>query len=548
MLIRNVFLCIFISLFPTLTLSSTNITVSPAMKKAAEQITDAGIRAHIRFLASDLLDGRGPATREDKITQDYLSSELESLGIKPGAPGGGWLQSVPLVGMTSHAPDTLTFTSGTKQLTLKGFDDYVANAGVQNSKVDIKDAELIFVGYGIDAPEFQWNDFKGVDLKGKILVVMNDNPTRFAGKKRLYYGRWGYKYEQAAKLGAAGVIIIHTTPSAAYPWHVIQNSWQKESFELADEGQPHAQLHAWATDDASRKIAALGGKNLDELRAQAESRDFRPVPLGVKMSINFDTSIKNQQTANVVGVIPGSDPKLANEAIVYSAHYDHLGSITDPKNGEHIIYNGAIDNASGTAALLSIAKAFSELHMPMKRSVYFVFTAAEEQGLLGSRYFVAHSPVPANRIAANINIDGIGYYGKTKDIVLISAGKSNIDNLVAALAAMQGRVVGSDPKPESGGFYRADQFSFAKAGVPVVYFHPGMDVIGKPKSWAKEQIEKYVSDAYHQPADTYKESFDFAGAIEDTQLDFYLGVNLANAAEMPKWNKGDEFEAARYGH
>jgi Zn-dependent M28 family amino/carboxypeptidase len=531
--------------FPYLAISASDTLVSSDMKHAAKQITSDGIAAHMRFLSSDALEGRGPATRADKLTQEYLQSELAGLGIKPGAAGGRWIQPVPLVGITSYAPETLTLTHGTQRITLKYKDDFIASSGVQKTSTKINDAEIVFVGYGVVAPEFKWNDFKDVDVKGKVLLVMNHNPSAFAGNTRLYYGRWTYKYEEAARHGAAGVIVIHTTPSAAYPWQVVQSSWTGKLFELKDEGEPHVQVKGWATEDASRKIVSLSGNDLDKLRAAAESRDFRPVPLGVKMSITLKNTIKKVQSANVVGMIPGSDPKLAHQAIVYSSHHDHLGMKED-KSGEQHIFNGAIDNASGVAALLAIAKAYKELHQPVKRTVYFVLTAAEEQGLLGSQYFVAHPPVPVNHIAANLNIDGIGFYGKTSDLTLTGMGKSNIDNVLIALAATQGRIVRPDPKPEHGSFYRADQFNFAKAGVPVAYFYSGVDAVGKPDGWGLQQIENYVKHDYHQTSDKFKQSYDFSGAVEDAQLNFYLGVKLANAANMPVWNKGDEFEAVRH--
>ena len=521
------------AVYSAATLAISDAVITPEMQAAATQITSQDIRAYVRHISSDAFEGRGPSTRADKKTQAYLRSELENIGIKPGAPGGGWIQSVPLVGITTHTPATLTLSHGEKLLTLNNHDDYIASAGQQKSSISIKDAEIVFVGYGIDAPEFNWNDFKDVDVKGKILLVMNNNPTVFAGKTRTYYGRWTYKYEQAARMGAAGVIIIHTTPSASYPWKVVQSSWTGEFFELKDEGKQRIQMKGWATEDASRKIVELSSYDLDALRSAAQSRDFRPVPLGVKMSLDLQSTIHYSQSANVIGKIPGSHATLAKEAVIYSAHHDHLGMKRDLNTGQTLIYHGAIDNASGVSDLLSIVKAYSKLEQPIKRTIYFVFTASEEQGLLGSEYFVAHPSVPVSDMVANINIDGIGFYGRTRDITQYGPGMSNLDEVLTSLASQQGRVVKPDPTPENGGFYRADQLNFARAGVPVIYTYAGLDVIGKPAGWGKLQVENFVKYDYHQPSDSFKESFDFSGAVEDAQLEFYLGVNIANADERP---------------
>lgn len=542
---RLFYLSLCIAASTSQALANTAIPFTPDVQKAAQRISKTDIRAHTRFLSADSMQGRGPSTQADKVTQDYLSSEMQAMGIKPGAANGAWLQPVPLVGITTQAPKTITLTHGKRKLTLRNHDDFIASSGLQTSNVSIKDAEIIFVGYGVVAPEFGWDDFKGVDVKGKILLVMNHNPPVFAGKKRLYYGRWTYKFEQAARMGAAGVIIIHTAPSAAYPWQVVQSSWTGEQFELKAEAQPRIKMKGWATEDAVRKLVSLSDYDLDILRAAAESKDFRPLPLGIPFSIDLKNKITHSESANVIGKIPGSDPVLASQAIIYSAHHDHLGMKQNEKTGKTLIYNGAVDNASGTAALLSIAKGFAALSKPVKRTVYFVFMAAEEQGLLGSEYFVKHSPIPVRDIAANINFDGVNFAGPARDVTQFGRGKSSIDKELDAIALMQGRYVQDDPKPENGSFYRADQFNFAKAGVPVLYMISGIDVIGKPKGWGLQQMLTYIKRDYHQPSDTFKSGFNFAGAAQDAQLAFYLGVDLANAKQMPAWNKGDEFEAAR---
>ena len=526
--------------------------VTPAQKSAGKEITAELLRSHIRFLSSDLLEGRGPATRGDQLAEAYIRSQMEGLGLKPGAPGGGWIQKVPLVGIRRTSSDPAIFKSERGSLTGTLGENFVAISGVQKPESKIDAREIVFVGYGIVAPEYKWDDFKDADLAGKVLLVMNNDPegspaepNLFAGKTRLWYGRWDYKYLMAAKRGAAGAIIIHTTPSAGYGWQVVQTSWSGELFELPDDGTPRLAAKMWATEELSRKIAELGGKNLDALRASAESRSFRPVPLGVTMSVALTLAIGEKESGNVIGVLPGSDPKRAGEAIIYTAHHDHLGVRVGARPGADAIYNGALDNASGVAAILSVAGAYAKLEKAPARSTYFAFVAGEEQGLLGSQYFVKHPPVAAGRIAANINIDEANWFGKTRDISLIGLGKSSLDRDVIAAAKTQGRVVKPDEFPDRGRFYRSDQFNFAKAGVPAAYLKFGTDFIGKPPGYGREQVEAYEKTTYHQPSDEYRDSFDFSGAVEDARLAFLLGCRVAAADEMPRWTKGDEFEAAR---
>ncbi len=527
----------------------SNPLVTADQKSAAREITPELLRAHIRFLSSDLLEGRFPATRGDQLAEAYIQSQMEGLGIQPGAPGGGWIQKVPLVGIRGSFSGPALFRSDRGTAEGKIGDNFIAASGVQEPDAKIQNAEIVFVGYGIVAPEYQWDDFKDMDVTGKVLLVMNNDPENdpnlFAGKTRLWYGRWDYKYLEAARKKAAGAIIIHTTHSAGYGWQVVQTSWSGENFELPDEGTPRIQLKMWATEDLSRRIAALGGKDLDQLRASAESRSFRPVPLGVTMSLAVHNTIEKKDSGNVIGVIRGADPKRSGEAVIYTAHHDHLGVKPGVKPGEDAIYNGALDNASGDAAILAIAKAFATEKTRPARSVYFAFVAAEEQGLLGSEYLAKHPPVPAGRIAADINFDGIGWFGKTRDIEMVGLGKSSLDKDIIALAKMQGRRVEPDQFPDRGTFYRSDQFNFARIGVPAAYLKHGIDVIGKPPGYGREQDEAYVKNDYHQPSDELHENWDFSGAVEDIQLAYYLGCRVADAATMPRWNKGDEFEAAR---
>jgi Zn-dependent M28 family amino/carboxypeptidase len=526
------------------------VTLTAAEKAAAkESLTPELIRSHIRFLADDLLEGRGPGSRGDKLAQVYIATRMEALGLEPAAPGGGWYQPVELVGVTTRSPETIRFAKGGSGVGLRHHQDYIAGAGVQTPEVRLENAEVVFVGYGIVAPEYGWDDFKGADLKGKVLLVMNndpeDDPALFAGKTRLYYGRWRYKYEQAARMGAAGAVIIHTEPSAGYKWQVVQTSWSGEQFSLPHEGEPQLPVQAWATEEASRNIAKLGGQDLDALRAAAQKKDFRPVPLGVTLSAAFQNEVKKTQTANVIGRLPGRDPVLSKEAVIYTAHHDHLGKKEGGAPGADTIYNGARDNASGVGLMLAIAKAMAVLEPAPRRSILFAAVAAEEQGLLGSQYLAAHPPVPAGRLAANINIDGANIWGRTSDVTMIGLGKSDLDGWITGLARLQGRTVVADQFPDKGYFYRSDQFNLAKIGVPAAYFDEGTKVIGKPEGWGKEQQQKYEATDYHQPSDELRPDWDWSGAVQDAELCFYLGVKVANATALPAWKPGDEFEAAR---
>ncbi len=524
----------------------------PEETQAAKEITPDLLRAHIRFLSSDLLEGRGPATRGDALAEAYIRSQMEALGLRPAAPGGGWIQKVPLVGIKPAFPGPAVFRSERGEAKGIPGENFVAFSGVQRPEAKIEDAEIVFVGYGIVAPEYRWDDYKDADLRGKVLLMMNNDPEGspaepdlFAGKTRLWYGRWDYKYLMAAKKGAVGAIIIHTTHSAGYPWQVVQTSWSGESFELPDDGTPRVKIRMWATEELSKTITTLGGKDLEALRAAAESRSFRPVPLGVRMSFALTNTLSRKESGNVIGVIPGSDPRRAGEAVLFTAHHDHFGIKVGARPGDDSIYNGALDNASGVAAVLSMADAFAHLPKPPARSIWFAFVAGEEQGLLGSDFLAGHPPVPAGRIAADINIDGIGWYGKTRDVVLVGLGKSSVDEDVKAVAAAQGRRVEPDQFPDRGTFYRSDQFSLARVGVPAAYLKTGTDVVGRPPGYGREQEEEYEKRDYHQPSDEMRESWDLSGAVEDAQLAFYLGCRLANAAEMPRWKPGDEFEPAR---
>lgn len=524
------------------------LAVLSAAPSSDQLITADSLRAHVRFLASDLLEGRAPGSAGDQLAQTYLATQFESFGLRPGAPEQRWVQPVELIGVTG-TPESLTFKSkkGTT-LSIKPHDDMMVVSGHQSPESTIARAELVFVGYGIVAPEFNWNDFKGVDVKGKVIVVMNndpqDDPNLFAGRARLWYGRWDYKFMQAKKMGAAGCLIIHTTSSAGYPWQVVQTSWAGQQFSLPSTAGG-LEMRGWLTEEASRKLVALGGFDLDALRTAAQRREFHAVPLGVSVSTSWVNTITHTASANVIGVLPGADPQLKHEYVVLTAHHDHLGRKEGAGPGEDSIYNGAVDNASGVAALLTIARALAMQPTAPKRSVIFAAVAAEEQGLLGSEWLVAHSPVPLSSIAADINIDGINIWGRTRDVSVIGLGKSSLDTIITALALRQNRVIKPDALSDRGFFYRSDQFNFARAGVPSAYFSSGQDFIGRPEGWGRAQREKWESTTYHQPSDELRDDWDFDGAVEDIQLDLQLATEVANAATMPTWNKGDEFEAVR---
>lgn len=573
---------------------------SPAAIRAAGAIDEATLRAHTRFLADDLLGGRGPGSRGDRLARLYIQSRLEDLGLEPGAPEGGWLQTVPLLGSQARLPEVLTFRGPRASAALRRGDEYILALGISDasgpqSTVAIAEAECVFVGYGIVAPEYGWDDFKDVDLAGKVLIVMNSDPAGdpdlFAGETRLYYGRWDYKYAMAARKGAVAAFIIHTTPSAAYPWQVVRTSWGGEQFDLRGRSEPPLRVQGWLREEAARRVAALGDHDLDALRSAAERRDFRPVPLGVRLGAELSAEVRELDTANVLGILRGRDPERSKELIVITAHHDHLG--TDPLGtdleipdgespkaeipdgdrakaeipdgespkveGSDIegpdaalaavpvdrIYNGALDNASGVAALLALAKAATRLPEPPRRSILFAAVAAEEQGLLGSAWLAEHPPVPAGYLAAVINVDGMNIFGRTRDVTLIGKGKSSLDGIVASVAAWQGRTVKPDPFPDRGSYYRSDQYSLARVGVPGVTLGTGTEFIGRPEGWGRAQIDAWIAEHYHQPSDEYRDDWNLEGAIEDIRLLFLVGLRIAEGDALPEWASGDEFEAPR---
>lgn len=518
-------------------------------EQAAEAIDADALRAPIRFLSDDLLGGRGPATEGDRLTRLYLSTRLEEMGLEP-AFDGEWEQPFDIVGIRAEVPDTWTFDTGGETVTLASSDEFIAASGVQEERAVISNSELVFVGYGIQAPEYDWDDFGDADLAGKTLLVVNNDPDwdpeLFGGDARLYYGRWTYKYESAARQGAAGAIIIHTTPSAGYPWQVVQTSWTGEQFELPDEGEPRLKVAAWTTEDATRRLLQAAGHDLDALVEGAKERDFEPVPLGITTSLELTNEIGRKRTANVGGVLPGSDPERTRQVVVFTAHHDHLGT-ADPSGEADAdrIYNGALDNASGVAQLLAIARAYTRLPEPPARSTLFLFVGAEEQGLLGSKYYARHPSVPPGRLAANLNFDGGNIWGRTKDITLVGSGKSEIDEVAKAVAAHQGRTVKPDQHADKGYYYRSDQFSLAKIGVPALYFDTGTEFEGRPEGWGEEKMAAWTEEDYHQPSDELNPDWSFEGMVQDARMGFLSGLVLAEMARLIEWVPGDEFEAAR---
>jgi Zn-dependent M28 family amino/carboxypeptidase/ketosteroid isomerase-like protein len=519
-----------------------------ASDQAARTITTVVLREYIAAISADRFEGRGPGSRGDMMARDYLIDQLAGMGYSPGAASNDWQQVFDLIGVKAQVPEHWVFTADAGDLELKKRDQFIAASGVQTDKAVLEQAEIVFAGYGIVAPEYDWDDFKGRDLRGKVLLMLNNDPDwdddLFAGNTRLYYGRWTYKYESAARQGAAGAIIIHTRASAGYPFQVVQTSWDGEQFELPAGEEPRIQVAAWVTEAAARELVVLAGHDLDSLVAAAKSREFVPQPLGITTSLTLENTTRTVQTANVLGLLPGSDPELADEAVIYTAHHDHLGTGMPDADGDNI-YNGALDNGAGMAQVLAIARAFSALPEAPRRSVLIAFVGAEEQGLLGSAYYAAHPTFPPGRIAANINYDSGNIWGRTGDLAMLGYGKSTLDTVVKQVAASQGRTVKPDQLPDRGYFYRSDQFNFAKIGVPAMYLKTGTDFIGRPPGWGREQIEAYEDNHYHQPSDELQDDWNLDGMVEDARLGFHVGLITANADVTPAWYPGDEFEAIR---
>ena len=503
----------------------------------------------IADLSDDAMEGRGPGTAGDVMARQYIADAMAGMGLEPAAADGSWEQPFDIVGIDAAVPETWTFhSSGGDSAEFAFWDEFIAHSGVQSDQAAIENAELMFVGYGIQAPEYGWDDYGDADLAGKVLVMLNNDPDwdpdLFEGDRRLYYGRWTYKYESAAAQGAVGAIIIHTTPSAGYPFQVVQTSWTGPQFELPAEGEARTQINAWLTEEASRRLFALAGVDYDETLESARSADFVPVPLGLSTSLSLTNTVTSEQTANVLGALPGSDPDLADEWIVFTAHHDHLG-VSPDESLEDRIYNGALDNAAGVAQVLAVAGKLAAQEPGPSRSMLFALVGAEEQGLLGSEYYAAHPTVPPGKMAANINYDGGNQWGRTRDVTYIGYGKSSLDAVVEAAAAEQGRTVLPDQFPDRGFFYRSDQLNFARIGVPAIYLDNGTDFIDQPEGWGHEQLEAWTANIYHQVMDEYGGDWNLEGMVDDVELGLACARAISENPELPAWNPGDEFEAAR---
>ncbi len=528
--------------------SSTDAPFSRDETGAAERITATSIAGPTRYLADDLLEGRAPGTRGDELAIKYIAAQLEGMGLEPGGEGGGWLQRVPLVGITPRLPPSITLRGPNHStLSLAAGVDVIIRPGQQGKELAFDAPDIVFAGYGIVAPRYGWDDYKDVDVRGKVVLLMNndpaDDPQLFEGKARTWYGRWDYKFMEAARHGAVAVILIHTDASAGYPWHVVASTWSaNEKFELPAGSEPRLVATIWATEETSRRIAALSGKNLDGLRASAETRNFVPVPLGLRLALALRVGTRDVGSANVVGVLRGRDRALADEAVIISAHHDHLG-IGPAKNGD-AIYNGAVDNASGVATMLAVAQAAASAPRT-RRSLVFLATTAEEQGLLGAEWYVRHPTFAPERTAADLNIDGVNHFGRATDIDYIGYGRTSLDTVVEAIAKAQGRTVHGATFPERGSFFRSDQFSFARNGIPTVCLKGGPAYAGHSTEWGRSADEAWTQTHYHQPSDEFDPSWDLTGAVDDARLLLLTAMRIANADGMPTWRKGDEFEAKR---
>ena len=525
-----------------------------ALEPALASIDTGTMLAHIRTLASDAFEGRAPGTAGEDSTVNYLVAQFKQLGLAPGNPDGSFLQNVELVGFRAQPRATFKISDRTFQLRFP--DDYVAVSRHDTSQIDVVNSEIVFVGYGVEAPEYGWDDYKGADLRGKtLLVLVNDPPvpdpndstqldsTMFKGRAMTYYGRWTYKYEIASKKGAAAAIIIHETGPAGYPYEVVKGSWGRENFDIAGSGSGRVPVEGWITEQKARELFLAAGRDFDGLKAAARRKDFTPVPLFGTATIQVRNSVRRVYSRNVIAKLEGSDPDLRNEYVIYTAHWDHLGRDTTLEGDQ--IFNGALDNASGTAQMLAIAKAFTKLPTAPRRSVLFLAVTAEEQGLLGARYYAKNPLYPLEKTLANINIDGINQWGRTRDIVVIGLGNSTLDDILARVAQEQGRTIAPDPEPEKGFFYRSDHFEFAKLGVPALYTDAGIEYLDKPPGFGQAKRAEYTANDYHKPSDEIKPDWDLSGAVEDAKLLFEVGYRVAQGRSWPQWKAGTEFKAVR---
>jgi Zn-dependent M28 family amino/carboxypeptidase len=516
---------------------------------ALESIREQDLDPRIAALASDSFAGRGPSSIGEERTMAYLQAEFSRLGLEPGN-GSSWYQEVPLVRSTVTNSPELTVRGQGAQARFAWADDYVAFSKRVTDRVDVNNSELVFVGYGVVAPEFQWNDYEGLDVRGKTVVILVNDPgwagtdtAFFRGRAMTYYGRWTYKFEEAARQGAEAALIVHETEPAAYGWDVVRNSWTGPQFTLAapDDNAGRVAVEGWIGLETARALFRLGGQEYDSLKAMADRRGFKAVPLGITASLRLDNEIVRSASRNFLALLRGTD--RADEYVLYMAHWDHFG--TDPNREGDQIFNGGVDNATGTAGLIELAEAFKSLSTPPSRSILFLAVTAEEQGLLGSQHYGANPVVPASQTVAAINMDAMNVDGRMKDVTVIGYGNSELDDYVEQAAREQGRVVRPDPEPEKGYYYRSDHFSLAKVGIPAVYVDQGIDHVEHGEAWTRARQDEYREKRYHQPSDEYQESWDLSGMVEDLQLLFSVGYRLATTEAFPNWRQGTEFRATR---
>jgi len=526
------------------------------LEPALEAITPDGLLAHIKVLASDEFEGRAPGTKGEDLSVKYITDQFKKIGLQPGNPDGTYTQEVPLAGIKSESQ--MSFVVGDKTIDLKYPDDFIASSARLQPEIKISNSEVVFVGYGIVAPEYGWDDYKNVDVRGKTLLMLIGDPPipdpkdpskldekMFKGKAMTYYGRWTYKYEIAAQKGAAAAVIIHQTESAGYPYSVVRTSWGKENYEIdsPNKNADAVEARSWITLDAAKKLLTACGQDFDALKKSAITKEFRPAVLDAKANIDIKQQLRSFKSHNVIGKLEGSDPKLRDEYIIYTAHWDHLGR--NPNLQGDQIYNGAVDNASGVASLIQLAAAFAKLNPPPKRSVLFIATTAEEAGLLGAKFYAQHPLYPLEKTLADVNIDTINPWGKTRDIEDLSNNNSMLDDLLATGAKRNGRVMKPNSQPEKGGFYRADHFEFSKRGVPSLYTGGGKDFIGKPPDFGQQKKDDYTAHHYHQVSDEVNLNWDLSGAVQDVQLLFEVGYQVANGDNFPEWKPESEFKRNR---
>ena len=519
---------------------------------AANAITADGLMQYIQDLSADSMEGRAPGTPGEEKTVAYLERQFKALGLKPGNPDGSFIQNADLVGYKAHP--TGFYTAGGKRISLKYPDDFIANSRHVRPETKVENSDVVFVGYGIVAPEYGWDDYKGLDVKGKTLLMLVNDPqirvandslldtSMFKGKAMTYYGRWTYKYEQASRLGAAAAILIHETGPAGYPYTVVRGSNSQEQFDVVSpDADKRVPVEGWLTLEKAKEILAASGQNFDSLKAAATRKDFKPVPLNAKANYQVKIDSRKIQSKNVIAKLEGGDKK--DEYLVYTAHWDHLGKDTTLKGDQ--IYNGALDNATGTASLLEIAEAFTKLPTPPRRSIIFLAVTAEEKGLVGAKFYGTHPLYPLNKTVANLNMDGMNQWGKTTDYTVIGLGNTTLDDVLTSVLQADGRTVRPDAEPEKGFYYRSDHFEFAKQGVPAMHVDAGTNYVGKSPEFSQQKRDEYTNNDYHKPSDEVKSDWDLSGGVQDVQTLFKVGYLVAQNDGIPQWKPGTEFKAKR---